>query len=96
MSKWYYVVFKGIAPGVYENWEENDEWCCLEEWCCHKKFLTVQEATAKFNESLRKERNPHTTGKEPIALPGSVESDRAEEQKKATTNTTKRPRSESK
>ena len=96
MSKWYYVVFKGIAPGVYENWEENDEWCCLEEWCCHKKFLTVQEATAKFHESLRKEQNPHTAGKEPIALPGSVESDRAEEQKKATTNTIKRPRSESK
>ena len=52
MTKWYYVVSKGIEPGVYENWEDNDEWCCLNEWCCHKKFKTLQEATAKFEELL--------------------------------------------
>ena len=48
MAKKYYVVWKGITPGVYDNWGECKAQVDGQEGAKYKSFETEEEATKAF------------------------------------------------
>lgn len=47
-TKKYYVVWKGLKPGIYENWEECKKQVFGFEGAQYKSFKTFDEATIAF------------------------------------------------
>ena len=54
----YYVVWKGITPGVYDNWGECKAPVDGQDGAKYKSFETKEEATKKDTSIIRKQRLP--------------------------------------
>ena len=49
----YYVVWKGITPGVYDNWGECKAQVDGQDGAKYKSFETKEEATKAFEKRIR-------------------------------------------
>ena len=57
----YYVVWKGLNPGVYDNWAECKAQVEGQDGAKHKSFETEEEATKAFNEGYEPVSYTHLT-----------------------------------
>jgi ribonuclease HI len=52
-AKKYYVVWKGLRPGVYDNWKECERQIRGVEGAVYKSFATEEEATRAYRSDSR-------------------------------------------
>ncbi len=60
MAKKYYVVWKGVNPGIYESWEECKSQVEGQLDAKYKSFETETEASQAFEEGYKKHIIPHS------------------------------------
>ena len=68
-QKKYYVVWKGVSPGVYETWEECKQQVVHFEGAKYKSFINLTEAQAALDEGYEAyyRKHPATAKTLPVA-----------------------------